>query len=98
MIKSLLPSYINIYNCQVSAKPPVVEKRSKQSEKKKPTGLGIKPKSIERQRANKILELGIFVDEAALGLFMPYLGKGEYVKLRELVLVFVNAVRTNNIY
>ena len=83
--------------CQVNAKPPVVEKRSKQNYKKKPTGLGIKPKSIERQSANKILELGIFVDEAALALFMPYLGKGEYVKLRELVLVFVNGVRTNTI-
>jgi len=52
---------------------------------------------MERKSANKILELGIFVDEAALALFMPYLGKGEYVKLRELVLVFVNGVRTNTI-
>ena len=73
----------------------MVEKRSgKQGDKKKPTGLDIKPKSMARQNANKILELGIFVDEAALALFMPYLGKGEYVKLRELVLVFVNGVWT----
>ena len=32
------------------------------------------------------------VDQAATGLFMPYLGEKEYVKLRELVLVVVNAV------
>ena len=73
----------------------MVEKRSK-GDKKKPTGLDVKPKSIARQSANKILELGIFVDEAALALFMPYLGKGDYVKLRELVLVFVNGVWTTN--
>lgn len=46
-----------------------------------------------RSARNKVLELGIFVDHAAIGLFMPYLGVGEYVKLRELVLGFVNAVR-----
>jgi hypothetical protein len=41
--------------------------------------------------------LGIFVDQAALGLFMPYLGEKEYVKLRELVLAFVNAVSNFNL-
>jgi hypothetical protein len=41
---------------------------------------------------NKVIELGIFVDSAALSLFMPYFGAKEYVKLRELVLAFVNAV------
>ena len=45
---------------------------------------------------NKVLELGIFVDSAALSLFMPYLGAKEYVKLRELILAFVNAVRTEH--
>lgn len=51
-------------------------------------------KSISGKSApNKIIELGIFVDQAAMGLFMPYLGEKEYVKLRELVLAFVNAVR-----
>jgi hypothetical protein len=42
---------------------------------------------------NKVIELGVFVDSAALSLFMPYLGTREYVKLRELILAFVNAVR-----
>jgi hypothetical protein len=42
---------------------------------------------------NKVIELGVFVDSAALSLFMPYLGAREYVKLRELILAFVNAVR-----
>jgi hypothetical protein len=42
---------------------------------------------------NKVIELGVFVDSAALSLFMPYLGAKEYVKLRELILAFVNAVR-----
>jgi hypothetical protein len=41
--------------------------------------------------------LGIFIDQAALGLFMPYLGEKEYVKLRELVLAFVNAVSHFNL-
>jgi hypothetical protein len=41
--------------------------------------------------------LGIFIDQAALGLFMPYLGEKEYVKLRELVLAFVNAVSNFNL-
>lgn len=51
-------------------------------------------KSISGKSApNKIIELGIFVDQAALGLFMPYLGEREYVKLRELVLAFVNAMQ-----
>ncbi len=50
-------------------------------------------KTTERAAApNKILELGIFIDQAAMELFMPYLGEKEYVKLRELVLVVVNAV------
>lgn len=49
-------------------------------------------KSITTKSANKVLELGIFVDQAALGLFMPYLGQKEYAKLRELVLAFVNGV------
>lgn len=51
-------------------------------------------KSItEKSAPNKVIELGIFVDSAALALFMPYFGTQEYVKLRELVLAFVNAVR-----
>ena len=50
-------------------------------------------KSVSRKAApNKIIELGIFIDQAAMELFMPYLGAKEYVKLRELVLAFVNAV------
>lgn len=47
---------------------------------------------------NKILELGIFVDEAAVGMFIGYFGKGEYVKLRELILAFVNGVRCHNLH
>ena len=41
---------------------------------------------------NKVIELGIFVDQAALGLFMPYVGDKQYEKLREMVLAFVIAV------
>jgi hypothetical protein len=48
--------------------------------------------NTDQTASNKIIELGIFVDQAAMGLFMPYLGEKEYVKLRELVLAFVNAV------
>lgn len=48
---------------------------------------------MDRQSPNKILELGIFLDAAALGLYMPYFGTGDYVKLRELVLAYVNGVR-----
>lgn len=51
-------------------------------------------KSITTRSANKVLELGIFVDQAAVDLFMPYLGHKEYAKLRELVLAFVNGVRS----
>ena len=53
-------------------------------------------KSIGSRSAapNKVIELGIFLDSAAISLFMPYLGDKEYVKLRELVLAFVNAVST----
>ncbi|KAI9556544.1 hypothetical protein GHT06_016334 [Daphnia sinensis] len=51
-------------------------------------------KSItEKSAPNKVIELGIFVDSAALALFMPYFGAQEYVKLRELVLAFVNAMQ-----
>jgi hypothetical protein len=46
----------------------------------------------DRTAPNKIIELGIFVDYMAVGLFMPYLGVKEYGKLRELILTFVNAV------
>ena len=58
----------------------LVTKSSKENTK-------MKPKS-----AGKILELAIFVDEAAVNLFMPYLGQSDYVKLRELILAFVNGV------
>lgn len=44
---------------------------------------------------NKVLELGIFVDEAATSMFLAYYGKGEYVKLREFILAFVNGVINN---
>ncbi|XP_046439616.1 A disintegrin and metalloproteinase with thrombospondin motifs 18-like [Daphnia pulex] len=47
----------------------------------------------DRTAPNKIIELGIFVDYMAVGLFMPYLGVKEYGKLRELILTFVNAMQ-----
>ena len=47
---------------------------------------------VQSKSVGKILELAIFVDEAAVKLFMPYLGLKDYAKLRELVLAFVNGV------
>lgn len=80
----------------------MVEKRKGKTDKaKSPSGKSVKggssknglEKSVTgRQAPNKILELGIFVDSAALALFMPFLGEKEYIKLRELVLAFVNGV------
>lgn len=77
----------------------MIEKRKAKSEKSKGSGKNAAhgknalEKSVSgRQAPNKVLELGIFIDSAALGLFMPYLGQKEYVKLRELVLAFVNGV------
>ena len=51
---------------------------------------------MAKNAPNKVLELGIFVDEAATNMFLDYYGKGEYVKIRELVLAFVNAVINNH--
>lgn len=82
----------------------VVEKRKIQkSDKTKSSGKsasGSSKNALEKSAAgknapNKVLELGIFIDQAALRLFMPYLGEKEYVKLRELVLAFVNGVSLN---
>lgn len=78
----------------------VVEKRKIKSEKAKSSGKsasGSSKNALEKSATgknapNKVLELGIFIDQAALRLFMPYLGEKEYVKLRELVLAFVNGV------
>lgn len=78
----------------------VVEKRKSKNDKTKPSSGKSAPSgknALEKSAAgrnapNKVLELGIFVDSSALGLFMPHLGEKEYVKLRELVLAFVNGV------
>ena len=46
-----------------------------------------------------ILELSIFADQALLNLFLPYFSQEtsdkeqQYVKFREVILAFVNAVR-----
>jgi len=48
---------------------------------------------VQSKSVGKILELAIFVDEAAVKLFMPYLGLKDYAKLRELVLAFVNGMQ-----
>lgn len=81
-----------------------VDKRSKSKhpEKTSPAGknaaAGSSKNALEKSTTarnaapNKVIELGIFVDQAAMGLFMPYVGDKEYEKLRELVLAFVNAV------
>lgn len=82
-------------------KPLTVEKRKGKPDKEKSSSEklsggkaqnALEKSMLGKSAGNKIIELGIFVDEAALGLFMPYLGAKEYVKLRELVLAFVNGV------
>lgn len=47
---------------------------------------------MTKNAPNKILELGIFVDEAAMKMYQDFYGKGEYVKIREFILAFVNGV------
>lgn len=101
---------INLHFFQVERELPIVEKRKEStkfsvksnSKNEKPAKGRSKENPIEsralQKAANKILELGVFVDTAACQLFLPYLGKGEtskekiYIKLRELVLAFVNGV------
>jgi len=48
---------------------------------------------MAKNAPNKVLELGIFVDEAATNMYLNYYGDREYVKLRELILAFVNGVK-----
>lgn len=68
-----------------------VESGAKANHLTKPDNVAVASKSVA-----KILELAIFVDEAAVKLFMPYLGLQDYAKLRELILAFVNGVSWTN--
>ena len=56
-------------------------------------------RSASPKSARMILELGVFLDEALLKLFMPYFSQEtadreqQYVRLREVVLAHVNAMQ-----
>lgn len=90
---------------QPQPQPPIqVEKRKPASKSTKATAKeNMISKSVQGKMSSRagrmILELSIFADQALLNLFLPYFSQEtsdkeqQYVKFREVILAFVNAVR-----
>lgn len=85
-------------------KPIQVEKRKGKGKAKATPKAAAPANSIEGRAAGAksgrlVLELGIFVDEAMLKLYMPFFAKEtsdreqQYVRVKELVLAFVNGMQ-----